>query len=108
MYLSLGAARHEGVGRHAEPDPLGRPAGRTAIGPKASAVAIGFAAGRKPRRIVDPALGQYALAVADAVVEVELAETRPVASRGAHMARPDRRAGTAPQTVSWLVIRLYY
>jgi hypothetical protein len=32
-------------------------------------------------------------AVSHAAVEVELAETRPVARRGPHMARPDRRAG---------------
>jgi hypothetical protein len=58
----VGAARHKGVGRHAEADALGRPAGRSAIGPEAGAAAIGFAAGGEPRRIVDPALGQNALA----------------------------------------------
>ena len=77
--LPLDAARHERVGRHAEPNALGRPAGRAAIGPEAGAVAIGFAAGGEPCRIVDPARGQNALAVDHAVVEVELAETRPIA-----------------------------
>jgi hypothetical protein len=93
---ALGAARHtrhKGIGRHAEADALGRPAGRSAIGPEAGTVAIGFAAGGEPRRIVDPTLGQNALAARPAVVEVGLAETRPITPRGPHVARPDRSAG---------------
>src|SRR5262249_5643687 len=81
----------EGIARHAAFGAVSRTKIVAEIGPEAGAHS-NPGARRRLSRIFHPAFRQDALSAHDAVVEIELAEPRPVARAGEHLARPFRIA----------------
>src|SRR5262249_31648121 len=89
--LTNRALGEEGIARNATFDAIVSAKTVAMVGPKAGAHADPRA-GRQRGGILHPALGQDALAANDTVVEIELAEARPVARAGEHLARAFRIA----------------